>query len=318
MNRVAQLQCTLLDMMDMLDKDAPRDETLSWERLHMASSARIAWLLALERGTDPELCSAAAAVHDFGRIVTGLQENHAEAGYEPVQGFLRYSGLFNEDEIAAIATAVKNHSRKAETGSPLEEIVKDADVIDCYQYGLPFDRPEKETRYRAWLTGRIKSQACVYEIVGLTSENRNNVDRHIRDEWAGPSIVSLGNLYDSSKLPGFAAIRGREAVGAVLYRLSGDECEIAVIYSLLEGQGVATALMNRAVETARDLGCRRVWLVTTNDNTHAIRFYQMYGFSLKTVHIGALDVTRSLKPGLPERGIDDIPIAHEFEFELLI
>ncbi len=42
MNRVAQLQCMLLDMIDMLDKDAPRDETLSWERLHMASSARIA------------------------------------------------------------------------------------------------------------------------------------------------------------------------------------------------------------------------------------------------------------------------------------
>lgn len=154
MNRVAQLQCMLLDMMDMLDKDAPWDETLSWERLHMASSARIAWLLALERGADPELCAAAAAVHDFGRIVTGLQENHAEAGYEPVQGFLRYSGLFTEDEIAVISEAVKNHSRKTEAGALIEEIVKDADVIDCYQYGLPFDRPEKKERYEAWLAQR--------------------------------------------------------------------------------------------------------------------------------------------------------------------
>lgn len=154
MNRVAQLQCMLLDMIDMLDKDTPRDETLSWERLHMASSARIAWLLALERGTDPELSAAAAAVHDFGRIVTGLQEKHAEAGYIPVQGFLQYSGLFNKDEIAVIADAVKNHSRKTEIGTAIEEIVKDADVIDCYQYGLPFDRPEKQERYEAWITGR--------------------------------------------------------------------------------------------------------------------------------------------------------------------
>lgn len=152
MNRVAQLQCMLLDMIDMLDKDAPRDETLGWERLHSASSARIAWLLALERGADPELSAAAAAVHDFGRIVTGFQENHAEAGYEPVQGFLRYCALFTEEEILIIAEAVKNHSRKTEVGTLLEEIVKDADVIDCYQYGLPFDRPEKEARYKAWLS----------------------------------------------------------------------------------------------------------------------------------------------------------------------
>jgi uncharacterized protein len=318
MNRVAQLQCMLLDMMDMLDKDAPRDETLSWERLHMASSARIAWLLALERGTDPELCAAAAAVHDFGRIVTGSQERHAEAGYEPVQGFLRYSGLFSEEEIAIIAQAVKNHSRKTETGTVIEEIVKDADVIDCYQYGLPFDRPEKKLRYEAWLSGKSKSPAFHFEIVGLTSGNRDSVDQHIRDEWAGPAIVTLGHLYDSSKLPGFFAVRDSKVLGAVLYRLCGDECEVAVLYSLHEGQGIGTALMNRAVKEAKERGCRRVWLVTTNDNTRAIRFYQKYGFAIKAVHIGAFDITRTLKTGLPERGIDGIPIKHEFEFELLL
>lgn len=156
MNRVMQLQSALLKMIDMLDKDAQRDETLEWERMHMASSARLAWLLALERGVDPELCAAAAAVHDFGRIVTGCQEDHAEAGFIPVQGFLQYIELFTEEEIALIASAVKNHSRKTEVGSPIEEIVKDADVIDCYQYGLPFDRPEKKSRYEVWLAGRNK------------------------------------------------------------------------------------------------------------------------------------------------------------------
>jgi uncharacterized protein len=318
MNRVAQLQCMLLDMMDMLDKDTPRDETLSWERLHMASSARIAWLLALERGADPELCAATAAVHDFGRIVSGLQENHAEAGYVPVQGFLQYTGLFTEDEIAVIALAVRNHSSKTEVGTDIEEIVKDADVIDCYQYGLPFDRPEKKARYEAWMAGQGKSPTGSYEIAELTSANRGSVDRHIRDEWGGPMIVTLGNLYDSSKLPGYAAVRDNEVVGAVLYRPNNGDCEIAVLYSLIDDQGIGTSLMNRAVEAACELGTRRVWLVTTNDNTRAIRYYQKYGFSLKAVHIGALNVTRELKKGLPERGIDDIPLLHEFEFELYL
>ncbi len=127
-----------------------RDETLDWERLHMASSARIAFLLALKRGADPELAACAACVHDFGRILTGKQAGHAEAGYEPVKAFLQKTALFTEEEIAIIAEAVKNHSRKTEKGTLIEEIVKDADVIDCYQYGLPFDRPEKEKRYEAW------------------------------------------------------------------------------------------------------------------------------------------------------------------------
>ena len=46
--------------------------------------------------------------------------------------------------------AVKNHSNKTSVGTLIEEIVKDADVIDCYQYGYPFDRPEKEERYKKW------------------------------------------------------------------------------------------------------------------------------------------------------------------------
>jgi hypothetical protein len=58
-----------------------------------------------------------------------------------------------------------------------------------------------------------------------------------------------------------------------------------------------------------------------NDNTHAIRFYQRRGFELKAVHINAFDITRKLKK-MPLHGdilgIDDIPIKHEFEFEIVV
>ena len=156
MNRLLKLENLLLDVINQQEgKCMDRDETLNWERIHMASSARLAWEMALERkDADPEIAACAAAVHDFGRILTGRQKNHAEAGYEPVRAFLKESGLFTEEETEIIAMAVKNHSSKTETGTAVEEIVKDADVVDCYQYGYPFDRPEKETRYRAWLTSR--------------------------------------------------------------------------------------------------------------------------------------------------------------------
>lgn len=151
MNRLLNLEVKLNHVINEQEgKVNERDETLDWERLHMASSARCAWLLAMQRGVEPELAACAAAVHDYGRILTGKQKDHAEAGYEPVKVFLREAGFFDEEEIEIIALAVKNHSLKTEVGSPIEEIVKDADVIDCYQYGAPFDRPEKEVRYNKW------------------------------------------------------------------------------------------------------------------------------------------------------------------------
>ena len=103
-------------------------------------------MMAEERGEDPVLAAAACACHDYGRIISGKQAGHAERGYEPVQAFLRETGLFNEDEIAVIAIAVKNHSKKAEIGSPIEEIVKDADVLDFYQYGYDVARKEQQDR----------------------------------------------------------------------------------------------------------------------------------------------------------------------------
>jgi uncharacterized protein len=161
MNRVYTLLTALLKAIDAQDPlqtrdetPAARDETLDWERLHSASCARLGWLLALERGVDPELAACAAAVHDYGRIITGRQVKHAENGFLPVQAFLKGTGLFSGDEITEIACAVKNHSNKTVVGTPLDEIVKDADVIDCYQYGIPFDRPEKKDRYEAWLKSR--------------------------------------------------------------------------------------------------------------------------------------------------------------------
>ena len=154
MNRFLKLQYALLEVIASQEDTPERDETLYWETVHMASCGRTAWLLALERGVDPELPACAAVVHDYGRIITGVQKDHANAGFLPVQDFLKSTGLFTPAEIAKIAAAVKNHSSKTITGSDMDEIVKDADVIDCYQLGLPFDRPEKERRYNEWLNGK--------------------------------------------------------------------------------------------------------------------------------------------------------------------
>ena len=63
---------------------------------------------------------------------------------------------------------------------------------------------------------------------------------------------------------------------------------------------------------------RRVWLITTNDNTPAVRFYQKKGFSLVAVYRNAIEASRKLKPEIPLKGIDGIPIRDEIELELLL
>lgn len=152
MKKLLRLQSALLKEIDKYEKLIPeRDHFIDWERVHITSCAKIGYMMAEERGVDPILAAAACACHDYGRIITGKQAGHAEAGYEPVQEFLKKTKLFSDEEIAQIAVAVKNHSKKAEVGSPLEEIVKDADVLDFYQYGYDMARKEQQDRLEALL-----------------------------------------------------------------------------------------------------------------------------------------------------------------------
>ncbi|MGN0711362.1 MAG: HD domain-containing protein [Anaerovoracaceae bacterium] len=149
MHKLLILQGALLDEIEKYGKlipDEKRDEPLVWEKVHISSCAKIGYLLAEKRGVDPTLAACACAVHDFGRIVTGRQPGHAEAGYEPVKKFLKGLELFSEDEIELIAMAVKHHSSKSEIGNPVEEIVKDADVLDFHQYGYEMPRAEQQAR----------------------------------------------------------------------------------------------------------------------------------------------------------------------------
>ncbi|HML47342.1 MAG TPA: GNAT family N-acetyltransferase [Clostridia bacterium] len=157
------------------------------------------------------------------------------------------------------------------------------------------------------------------EIHGLDARHRCAVNEYVRVNWGGPDLVSLGNVYDSSELPGFVAVsQDDQLLGAVLYCLDGDAMEIAALYALAEGKGVGRALMDRAVEQARAEGVRRVWLVTSNDSTRAIRFYQLYGFALIAVNLGSLEEASRIKGVAPDIGIDGIPMLHEFVFEMIL
>lgn len=106
--------------------------------------------------------------------------------------------------------------------------------------------------------------------------------------------------------------------GVVTYRIENEECEITSLNSFEENRGIGTALIKEVLDVAQKSNCKRVWLITTNDNIEAIRFYQKKGFDLKAVHINAIELSRKLKPSIPLTGMYGIPIKHELEFEMIL
>ena len=134
--------------------------------------------------------------------------------------------------------------------------------------------------------------------------------------WGSTRVVSRGRLHDALELPGFVAGLEDERVGLLTWSAEDDECEVVTLNSLVERRGVGRALLAAVAEEATALGCRRLWLITTNDNLHALRFYQRLGWDLFALHRGAVDETRRLRPEIPHVGIDGIALRHELELEL--
>ena len=109
---------------------------------------------------------------------------------------------------------------------------------------------------------------------------------------------------------------GKEWLGLLTFYVEDNECEVTSLDSLREGQGVGTELMDAVVEEARKQDRKRLFLVTTNDNMHALRFYQKRGFELVTIYRGSVIESRKVKPSIPLIGFDDIPLKDEIELEL--
>lgn len=152
----------------------------------------------------------------------------------------------------------------------------------------------------------------------ISDENRAQVNRFLRERWFSTEMVAHGECIDMTRLPGFFVRNGEKIAGLVTFRISGGDCEVVSLDSVKEGRGVGSALLECAVRAAEEGGCRRVFLITTNDNLNALRFYQKRGFCLSKLYRNALDASRKLKPSIPPVGDDGIPLRDEIELERVL
>jgi GNAT superfamily N-acetyltransferase len=148
------------------------------------------------------------------------------------------------------------------------------------------------------------------------AEDRGWIADALRSEWGSVAVVSRGRLTeDASALPGLVAELDGRAAGYAMLRLEGDAGEVVALHALERGAGVGSALLDGARAEAARAGCARLWLITTNDNVEAIRFYQRRGWDWVGFDRDALTASRRLKPEIPETGEHGIALRHEIVFE---
>jgi GNAT superfamily N-acetyltransferase len=124
--------------------------------------------------------------------------------------------------------------------------------------------------------------------------------------WGGSVVVAHGVSYDLTALPTLIADGG-----ALVYDLDGDALEVVSLVADPRGHGAGTQLL----EAAKRLAPARLWLVTTNDNLDALRFYQRRGLRVVDVSRGAVDRARALKPSIPLTGEYGIELHDELVLE---
>jgi DNA-3-methyladenine glycosylase I len=157
-----------------------------------------------------------------------------------------------------------------------------------------------------------------FEVGPFTPADREWAAGVLTEAFGGTVIVSRDVTYDGLTLRGFVARQLGRRVGLVTYALTGDECEVVSLNSLAERAGIGSALLGRVREVAANSGCWRIFLLTSNDNIDALRFYQKRGYRIVAVHRDAMQRVREAKPAVPLVGRYGIPLLDEIELEVLL
>ena len=185
-----------------------------------------------------------------------------------------------------------------------------------------FPARSAESRLSEWAIARLQDLSTAM-IEGVRIMPGRAEDRVALASFLGERsslrVARRGELLDSPDHPAFLAWTDDELVGVATYVIDGEGCELLTLHAQHLFEGVGTALVEAVVGAAREAGCLRLWVVTTNDNVDALRFYQRRGFRLTKLRPGAVDVSReTLKPEIPLVGAHEIPLRDELELEMAL
>ena len=146
-------------------------------------------------------------------------------------------------------------------------------------------------------------------------EKDNRINQFFEKNWGNNFIVSNGKIFYGNELPGYMALKENEIIGLLTYHIENNSCEIVSLNSLHPDEGIGSKLIEKIINKAKSKKFSRLWLITSNDNMGAMKFYQKRGFVFKAIHPNAIEKSRLMGQNIPILGSDDIPVLDEIEFE---
>lgn len=155
----------------------------------------------------------------------------------------------------------------------------------------------------------------INRIERISNETRNIVNQFFIDNWFSTDMSIRGKIIDGTKLDGFLLQEDNTIIGLITYTFFGDICEIVSLDSKRENMGIGSALLKEIEKIAIDNQCKKMRLITTNDNMRALQFYQKRGYYLTKLYPNAMEEVRKQKPSVPLIGENGIPLRDEIELE---
>ena len=143
MSRVKDLQKRVHKILNSMDDEQKRAGAIA--HLHGVSLAAV--IIAKKRGEDPELAAMAGLLHDVYAYNSGSYEDHARKGAVYAREILNDLGITSSSETDIICSAIQHHDSKADIDSPMDEVLKDADVIH-HSLGDPTKEVKEKERAR--------------------------------------------------------------------------------------------------------------------------------------------------------------------------
>ena len=119
-------------------------------------------------------------------------------------------------------------------------------------------------------------------------------------------------------MDGFIAVHTDVRIGLIITHTAGTICEIMSLTTSGSHPKTGILLVEKVIADARKNGFEKIIVVTTNDNTTALRFYQKIGFIMHAFRKNIVEASRKIKPEIPLIGNHHIPIRDEIEMEMIL
>lgn len=152
----------------------------------------------------------------------------------------------------------------------------------------------------------------------VVSEDAKWIEEFMNKNWGGLPLVIRGKKYDPRNLEGFIIENTQGIAGFLFYEIQHQDCEIIGLEAFEKFKGIGTMMLNNLKEMAKNKNCRRIYLMTTNDNLDALRFYQGRGFFICNIHVDSVKISRKIKPSIGMVGDYGISVRDEIDLEFLL